>query len=494
MATQNNLFEQNPTQKSLLKAKAKYDAASRVRRLATWNPPNSGPLTVVGELATIRSRARDAGRNDAPMASATRHIVTDLIGTGIMPRPTTKKARLKALLTEMWQAFSIECDADGMLDFSGMEALVAHTVEESGEILVRIRPRFLEDGLTVPMQVQLLEADFCPMTDFDTHPKLPAGNMVRQGREIDPLGRRVAYWMHKSHPGDGNTSTVDASALYRIPASEVFSVYYVKRPGQLRGVPEGTSVLVKSRLVGDYDDAVVEKAKLQNLFVGVITKQPPSAGMEGMDPLTGTVIETASDGSPMVSLQPGATIELAPGEKMDFSNPPATGVGYNDFMRQQFLTVASGRGLPYEILTGDIVNISDRTLRVIMQQYRRNIEQKQWLTFIPQFCQRVWNAMLDAAVIGGTLNVKDLTEARKVEWVPQAWAYIHPVQDVQSRVSEIAAGIASRSGTISGRGGDPEVVDRQRAEDQKRELDLGITSSGAAVPPANVTDTPVKKG
>lgn len=494
MPMQPSLFDL-PTQvsKNLINAQAKFDAASRTRRLASWIPPNTGPRAVIAELVTIRARARDAGRNDAPMAAATRHIVTDIMGTGIMPRPATKKAKLKAVLTELWTGFSKECDADEMLDFYGLEALVATTVEESGEVLIRLRPRYLEDGLTVPMQLQILEADLCPMSDFDSHPALPKGNVVRQGREIDYLGRRVAFWMFKEHPGDAYTGSIDASVLYRIPAAEVISVYYVKRPGQLRGIPEGTSVMVKSRLVGDYDDAVVEKAKLQNLFVGVITKQPPTAGMEGMDPLTGQYIEQSGDGLPMVTLQPGATIELAPGEKMDFSTPPATGVGYNDFMRQQFLTIAAGRGLPYEILTGDIVNISDRTLRVIIQQYRRNIEQKQWLTYIPQFCQKVWDAFVNAAALEGSISLRDVAEAKKVEWIPQAWAYIHPVQDVQSRVAEIAAGITSRTAVIGGRGNDPEIVDRQRAEDQQREKDLGIvTASAAPAPGTPPTEAPTK--
>ncbi len=492
---QQSLFD--PIAKTAFRPQAKYDAAGRTRRLASWNPANTGPRTILTDLPTIRARSRDSGRNDAPMAAATRQIVTDIVGTGILPRMTTKKLKLKKVVMALWEKFAEECDADGMLDFSGIEALVAQSVEESGEILVRLRARYAEDGLVVPLQVQLLEADLCPMQDFTAHPGMPVGNYVSQGVEIDKLGRRVARWVLRAHPGDGYQGEFDATTLYRIPMEELFSVYYVKRPGQLRGVPEGTSVMVKSRMVGDYDDAVVEKAKIQNLFVGVITKQPAAPGSEGYDPLTNLPLEEAGDGQPMVSMQPGATIELAAGEKMEFSNPPATGVGYNDFMRQQFLTISAGRGLPYEILTGDIVNISDRTLRVIMQQYRRNIEQKQWLTYVPQFCRKIWKAFVNACVLAGHIKPNEVEEALKVEWVPQAWAYIHPTQDVQARVQEIAAGIASRSATISRRGDDPEIVDQQRAEDQAREKSLGIVVPGAVAPaqttpPAETTQPPAK--
>ena len=453
-----------------LAVKAHYDAGKRGRRLASWNPSSAGPNVALATLQTIRNRARHANNNEWSAASSSRTVVTDVVGTGITARPKTKSINLKQKLIKLWDKFTNECDADGVLTFYGQQALIAETWENAGEVFVRLRPRRMNDGLSVPLQIQLLEPEMVPQLDRD----LPNGNKIRQGIEFDKIGRRVAYWMYSAHPGDYQ-STAQMQDIKPVPADQVLHIYKPGRIGQLRGVPSGTSSMVRTKIVGDYDDAVTEKAKLQNLFTAVITRPTPVAGQENIDPLTGQIINQSDNDMPMVSMEPGATIELAPGEDVKWSNQPATGVGYNDYMRQQYLGITAGRGVPYELATGDITNVSDRTLRVVVQQYRRNIEQKQWLYLIPQFCQKVRDAWVDAAVLAGEIALADAEDAKNVEWSPQAWQYIHPVQDVQSKVAEINAGIVSRDQVISSRGYDPEEVDAQRAEAKKREERLGLS-------------------
>ncbi|WP_155518468.1 phage portal protein, partial [Ralstonia solanacearum] len=53
---------------------------------------------------------------------------------------------------------------------------------EGGECLIRLRPRREEDGLAVPLQLQLLEAEHLPM---HLNTDLPSGNVVRAGIEFD---------------------------------------------------------------------------------------------------------------------------------------------------------------------------------------------------------------------------------------------------------------------------------------------------------------------
>lgn len=458
--------------KAKLAARAHYDAAKRGRRLAHWNPSSAGPNATLENLQTIRNRSRDSLRNEPAAESSISNYVIDMVGTGIVARMNEKIPKEKReKYAEMWKKFTKECDADGVLDFYGMQALGTETWGSAGEFFFRVRYRRIEDGLTVPVQIQLLEPEMVPLFDHT----LPSGNEIRSGIEFDKIGRRVNYWVHRNHPGEKSSYSISINDLYPIPASEIRHVYRPRRIGQLRGVPSGTSSMVKLKTVGDYDDAVVEKAKVQNLYVGVIERPSPSVGTENIDPLTGQVINDFDSDSPMVALEPGAVIELASGEKMSFSNPPATGVGYNDFMRQQNLSISSGLGVPYEIMTGDIMNISDRTLRVILQQYRRGIEQRQWLTLIPNFCQAVFDVCIDAAVIAGIIPIKDADLVKDVDWSPQAWAYIHPVQDVQSKVLEVENGFTSRDSVITGRGNDPEKIDQQRADGMIREKKLGLS-------------------
>lgn len=453
---------------------ARYDAASNGRRLAEWNAPNSGPNRAIEGLPKIRNRSRDAGRNEWSGASSSRVMVTNLVGTGILCRPKTKSKQLKERLTDSWNDWCEVADADGVLDFYGLQTLVVRSWFQSGEVFARLRPRRLYDGLPAPLQVQVIESDFCPMLDADQWPGMPAGNRMRQGIELDRLGRRVAYWMHREHPGEKGAASIGHHDLVRIAADQILHIYNPLRPGQLRGVPDSAPILAKLRTIMNFDDAVLTRQQIANLFTTFIIRPTPAGTDASIDPLTGKTIQHDSDGAPMASLEPGISQELLPGEDVKFSNPPDAGANYADYMRAQMLAIASGQGTPYELLTGDIKDVSDRTLRVIINEFRRYCEQLQWTIIIPKFCRPVRHAWVTAALIAGVLNEAEAVEARRCEWSPHGWAYIHPVQDVQAKKLEVEEGFRSRSSVITERGDDPETVDAERAEDQQREIDLGL--------------------
>jgi lambda family phage portal protein len=479
----------------LTKTAAKYDAAGTGRRLKGWNPASTGPNLATQGLQTIRNRSRDTSRNDWSGVQAARIYKTALVGTGIVARPKTKNIELKKKLIRLWDGWSKVCDADGVWDFAGLQAMVVNSWFESGEIFARIRPRRMEDGLDVPMQVQLLEADIVPLLDTDNWPGLPVGSVIRQGIEISKIGKRTAYWMYRSHPGDKFMGTPVTGDLVRVPAEFVMHIFEPTRPGQLRGVSSLAPVLTKLRGVMDFDDAVLERQKLANLFTMFITKALPTS-VDGIDPITGNAVAYGSDGGAIAGLEPGTSYELMSGEDVRFSDPPDAGANYSEFMRKQTLGVAAGAGIPHELHTGDIKDVSDRSLRVIVNEFRRMCEQKQWLVVIPMFCQRVRDAWANAAVLSGQLLNSELADAKDVRWSPQGWQYIHPVQDVQAKQHEVDAGFRSRASVISERGDDPEEVDQERADDLERADKLGLNPEPVApVAPAPVApDAPEKKG
>lgn len=471
------MARKHKSQRMLRKVENRYDAAGSGRRMSGWNTPSSGPNTAIAGLQKIRDRARDAVRNDWAGASNVRVWTTNLVGTGITPRPRTKNAALKAKLNDLWNAWVPFADADGVLDFYGLQLLAARSWFASGEVFVRGRPRRAADGLPVPYQVQLLEADMVPLLDASVWPGMQPGNMIYQGIEVNPIGQRVAYWIYKKHPGD-NPPAVSSQDLTRVPAEFVQHVFDPQRPGQMRGVSDMASVIAKLRNVMDFDDAVLERQKLSNLFTLFITKALPTGAEDAMTglPFSGDPNE------PIAGLEPGISQELLPGEDVKFSSPPDSGANYTDFMRMQNLGVAAGAGTPYELMSGDVKDVSDRTLRVIINEFRRLCEQRQWLLFIPKVCKPIRAAWADYAELAGTLTPDEAAEARKVDWAPQGWAYIHPVQDVQSKQLEVDAGFRSRSSVIAERGDDPDAVDQERADDNKREDSLGLKPEPKVTP------------
>lgn len=470
-----------------LSVKAQYDAASQGRRMSGWNAPSTGPNRAVAGLQAIRNRSRDSARNEWASSANSRVMVTSLVGTGIVARPKTKNATLKAKLTAEWDAFCESIDADGVNDFYGQQALAVQSWVQAGEVFARLRSRRLSDGLPVPLQVQLLESDMVPLLDVDQWPGMPSGAKIRQGVEFDKLGRRSAYWMHKEHPGDAMTGfgSVSLTELVRVPADQVMHIFKPLRPGQIRGVPDSAPILAKLRAVMNFDDAVLTRQQIANLFTLFITRPMPTGGDATIDPLTGKTITQDANGAPMASLEPGISQELLPGEDVKFSSPPDSGANYSEFMRQNMLGISAGQGTPYELMTGDIKDVSDRTLRVIINEFRRYCEQLQWLVIIPRFCKPVRQAWALSAVVAGKLTMAEAEEARRTDWQPQGWQYIHPVQDVQAKALEVEKGFRSRASVIAERGYDPEAVDAERAEDKARAEGLGL-----AFPPVDPNAPP----
>ncbi|WP_107314308.1 phage portal protein [Burkholderia metallica] len=459
-----------------LKAAAYESASTTGARAKSWRASSAGPnAAAVQNLPLLRSRARDAIRNDPWAKTAIARLVSNTIGNGIQAHPQHPIDAVRKMQKQLWEDSCEEIDADDLFDMAGVQTLAARAFFSDGEVLVRRQLRSPSEGLAVPMQIRLLEGDLLPMEKNEI---VPGGGEIVNGVEFNADGRRVAYHLLQRHPGEyGRASTANMLTV-RVPADEIAHVFLALRPGQVRGVPELSTVLLRLKSLDNFDDAVLFRQEVSNLFAGFITKPPAEPGLMG-DPVTGGEMQYDVDGfSPVVSLEPGSMQELAPGEDVKFAEPPGAGTDYGPFMRQQLMAAAASVGMPYEVMTGDLRDVSDRVLRVILNEFRRSIEQIQWNVFIHQFCRKVWRWWVDACALSGAMPMADYYRRRRdylrVRWVPQGWPYIHPVQDVTAKRMEIRSGLASRTGAVLSRGDDPEQVDQENADDLARERRLGI--------------------
>lgn len=484
------------------KVLARYDAAGMGRRMAGWTPPRTGPNTALNGIQRIRDRAQDTTRNDWAAESTATKWTSSLIGIGITPRfkgitDVTRRKEVTALFGDMAKRI----DADCVLDYFGQQTLVTRTWFIAGEAFARFRARYNDEGLPLPFQVQLLEPDMVPMLDATSWAGMPAGNYIRSGVEFNKRGKRVAYWVYKQHPADGNAISVQPNDYVRVAASEMAHIFDPKRPGQIRGVSSLAPILVKLRDVGDYEDAVLTRQKIANLFVAFIKRTLPT--LDPNDPiygaLTGAAVEYGADqvgpttdvgSTPLLPMAPGLIQELEDGQDVQFANPPEAGTDYSNYMRTQHLGTAAATGLPYELMSGDIANVSDRTLRVVINEFRRLAQQKQWQVIIPMFCQKVVEWFADTALLTGQISLEESDAVRRVEHAPHGWEYIHPVQDPQGKKTEVDAGFRSRSSVIAARGDDPDLVDEERAADNARADVLGLTPVAPAAPAAEAKPIP----
>lgn len=393
---------------------ANYDAAKYGRRLSSWRPPSTGPNSAIAPAArTVRDRARDMVRNDGIGAAIVRQWVSAIVGSGIGVRPTAHDPKVKDVVSNLWRQAAETADFYGTQHLDSLQATIMAAVIRDGECFVQLIQTFRPSEPA--LQLKLLEADMCPheFTAFTD-----SGNRILSGIEYDAAGRKVAYHFHKFHPGESHSMTNYAWDLIRIPAENVLHVYHSERPGQQRGISWLAPVLTQIKALSDYEDAVLERTKLQNLYTGFITRPAPLAGQENVDPLTGELITYAANGAPMVNLEPGAMIELAPGEGVEFSKPPGTGADHKDYIKTRLQAIASGVGLPFISLSGDVENLSDRSLRVVIQDFRRQVEAHQYNLIINQFLRPVYKAWHKWLILLGPLSFRNAMMAENCEFAP----------------------------------------------------------------------------
>ena len=363
-----------------------YDAASSGRRTEGWRRASGDANAVIGPaLGRLRDASEDLVRNNPYAEAAVRTIVNEAIGWGLVAKPAPADPRAATA----WRAWAetTACDADGRHDFYGLQKLVMRTVVVRGEAIVRLRVRRPEDGLPIPVQLQVLDPDYLDLGKDGI--ALPNGGRIVQGVEFDPIGRRAGYWLFKDHPGASLASLTPSA---RIPAEFVAHVFRQQRPGQVRGVPWAAPVLLRHRDFDDLEDAQLMKQKVA-ACLAVIKSDP-----------TGTLDPIGEPRDPNVDmLEPGAILNVAPDSNIQVVSPPRVD-GYAEYSETVLRAIAAGWGVTFEDMTGSYRELPFSAARMSRVQHWPNVEDWRWRMLIPQFCDVAWAWAMQAAIIAGQVR------------------------------------------------------------------------------------------
>jgi len=468
--------------------RARLEGAMSRRRLRGWQPPleNINSLVASGGPRLL-ARSRELVVTNGYAANACEAYAANLVGDGIKPSSLIEDPELRDTVQRLWLAWTNQADADGLTDFYGLQAMIAREMFVAGECFVRIRPRRAEDGLLVPMQLQLLQSEMLPFEKTETAPN---GNRIRCGIEFDLIGRRVAYHFRRRHPGDstdrgGPFMGTVIPATTRVPAEDVLHIYRPIDAGQIRGLPHVAPAMVRLFLLDQYDDAELDRKKTAAMFAGFITKNAPEEALMGE-------VEDTGEGIGIASLEPGTLQVLLPGEDIKFSSPADVGGGYEAFQYRTLLAISASLGLPYHLVTGDVRQANYSSLRAELVEFRRRIGQLQHGVMAHQFCRPVWTRWLEAAALSGALDLPDMAKAKPVHWIPPRWDWVDPLKDIQAQLLGIEAGLMSRRKAVEATGYDIEEIDRENAADAERAAALGLHYSTSPGETQGARATPVK--
>ena len=320
-----------------------FDAGQHHRRLRGFRATRAHVNALIAASGPdITARARWLVRNNGYAVNAVESWAANTAGDGIKPISKIADPARKEELQRLWLAWTDEANAEGLTDFYGLQRRAAREVFIAGEVFFRIRPRRAGDGLSVPLQLQMLPAEMLPLEQSGTAAN---GNAIRQGIEFDRIGRRVAYHFLRRHPGD-STEPGLAGEITRVPASEVIHVIDPVEGGQLRGVSKLAPAIVKLFLLDQYDDAELDRKKVAAMYAMFVTSPAPE------NPLAPPGDDDDPGG---VEISPGQVVRLDPGEDVTVGQPADSGATYEPFQYRTLLQISAALGIPYPYLTNDMV-------------------------------------------------------------------------------------------------------------------------------------------
>jgi len=425
-----------------------YEAAKK-GRLSGWTASDASASALAEAAAPkLRARCRELARNDAYAARGISVICESAIGgAGLTPQPDTGDDALDTQITEAFKAWCEECDATGDSDFFGVQDLACRTIVEAGDVLIRRRLRRSTDGLSVPLQVQLLEPDH-----LDAALTRNGGNDVVGGIELDQLDRRQAYHLFRDHPGDSRLRVRGRTLTStRVPASEIAHAFIKARPGQLLGVPWLSPVILDLVDLKDFEEAALVRAKVE-ACIGLLVTTPDG----GAGPIAPAGFVTDDDDGRVETLHPGMVEYLKPGETIESLNPTPTN-GYDAFTRARLHKIATGIGMPYMLLTGDVSQANFSSYKAGLVPFKQMIRRFQKRVLLPMVCRPLWRWFIDAAEAAGRIDRAEYG----VRWTLPGFESIDRQKEALGELQEIRMGKTSLQEVIRQGGGS---FDRVMAE------------------------------
>jgi lambda family phage portal protein len=434
--------------------KRSYDAASKFStddfRSATAGSANAETR---GAQTTLRNKGRDAVRNNPYAGKGLATIVSNTVGSGIVPNIKAKSKLQTKRLTEAWKKWgeTTLCDSQGRHNFYSMQALALRSIAESGEILA-----LKEINSGVGHQLRMLESDFI-VTSKDDSGSRTSNEKIIQGVKLDNVGRVKSYYLYESHPGETRSSTRELE----IGREKVIHSFRQDRPDQVRGVSWFHPVIRQLADFNEYQQATLINRKVSACFTAFVTTNDTDNTLSASD----LIAKREADNM----LSPGQIKYLGQGESVEMASPAAIS-GYDEYCRQTLRSIASGLGVTYEALTSDYSQVNFSSGRMGHIEFRRNVEMWRWSMLIPQFCEPAFRHFLEWAKLSEGIP----TDGVYCEWVCPSWALIDPDKETSAVVKQLRNGLTSRPKAVIELGSDPTQLNQEISESNK-ELDrLGI--------------------
>ena len=419
---------------------ARYDKTS----LKNFNPlAGSADADTIGDLRTLRSRARDMSRN-TPIARGARNTSkTNIIGSGLRLSARIERdiLGLSEEQAEAWEskaeklfhlwAKSKQSDVTRTQNFYEMQALAFTSAWDSGDVFA-LR-RYKEGTSFIALCVQMIEADrVCTPIDRQNLAWL------RDGIELDGDLEPIAYHVLNRHPGDYLfLHPFTPQDWTRIPARGtatnaplMLHLFDRDRVDLTRGVPVLAPVIETIKQLDRYAESELMAAVVSAFFTvfietqnedgmgaGVQLPQPGNQDHYGISPVQQNEIALGS----------GTVMELSPGEKISTADPNRPNANFDPFFLAMIRQIGMALSIPYEVLIMHFSSSYTASKAAIETARMFFEDRREWLA--RNFCQPVYEWFLFEAITRGLIEADGFFDdpVKRAAWCGSMWLGRAPI-------------------------------------------------------------------
>jgi lambda family phage portal protein len=436
------------------------------------------------DLRQLRDRSRDLARNDPYAKNFFRLCRTNIIGKGIQlqvhanpTRNVKKDQKLTSYIETEFYNWAKKETASRSSKLSFLEILqlsVMHLFRD-GEILIR----FVRDtNNKYGFSLKVYDPDWLDELYTQT---LPSGNRVIMGVEVDDFDKPIAYWL--AEPATNYPlSRRNQRQRFRVDASEIIHAFFVtESEDQTRGVPALHASMLRLFMHYGFEEAELEQKRV-SACQGAYLIPPPDLNVEQFQGDEDDIEVRLDD------VEPGMQQVLRPGWDMKVFTPK-TDASVEGFRKATLRGVASGAGVAYHTLAGDLEAVNYSSARIGSLD-ERDVWREYQDFIVQNVCVPVYRKWLDSAFIRGVLDI-DVSNLQRIQdptFRGRGWAWVDPSKDMKAHIDGLTNGVVSLTDVLAEQGKDIE----DHFANLKKERDLA-ESYGVTLPfvaSAHATDSP----
>ena len=458
-------------------------ASLKRRNLRSMIPNSGSPTADILENAQImRQRSRMLYDCAAVATSAIKTARTNVIGSGLVPKPTVNADRLgwtdrqaaefeRLVYDEfaLWADDSFACDILHMNNFYEMQSLAFMSMLLSGDVFVLLDRDKRTFNHPYTLRLRLIEADRVRTPALGSYDCLTVtgtaknGNRIYDGVEVDDKGRVIAYYIADNYPNEydfnsrkDNQKDGPQGSFKRVRARgrltglpNILQLYQPERPDQYRGVPYLANVIEELLQLRRYTEGELSAAVIQSFWTAFIRT-------EG-DPTLIPFNEVTSDDDPEGGLShneneyelgPATINVLRPGESIESIQPTHPQTGFDVFVGALCDQIGAALEIPSDLLLKRFGASYSASRAELLEAWKMFRASRQW--FVNDFCRPIYRTWFIEAVALGRIQAPGFMDDPLIqsaylgcEWVGPAPGQLDPIKEANAAAINLGLGLTT---------------------------------------------------